>query len=159
MKRLILLIFTLTLILSSCATVAKDPLSYQNGALSAEVVFERNGVRISAVIRLGPMSGELRDVEIRFSSPEGLHVVRKNGECYAELGGVSISPDPRLFLLCDLFSLEGSIVSVKTGRKVSEITLSVGQELYTVCFNSDDKPIKISGEGFKLDIIWIEIEK
>ncbi len=159
MKRLILLIFTLTLILSSCATVAKDPLSYQNGALSAEVSFEKNGICISAVIRLGPMSSTPRDAEISFSSPEGLHVVRKNGVCSAELGGASIAPDPKLFLLCDLFSLDGSIVSVKTDRKVSEITLSVGQELYTVCFNSDDKPIKISGEGFKLDIIWIEIEK
>ena len=156
MKKLILLILMLILALPSCSTASKHPLSYQSGSLSAEVTLEKNGARISAVIRLGPESeSSPRDAEISFSSPEGLRVIRKNGVCSAELGGVSVSPDPKLFLLCDLFSLHGDIISVKA----REIVVSVGQEQYTVCFNANDNPTRILGEDLTLDILWIESEK
>ena len=146
----------LILALPPCSTASKHPLSYQSGSLSAEVTLEKNGARISAVIRLGPESeNSPRDAEISFSSPEGLRVIRKNGVCSAELGGVSVSPDPKLFLLCDLFSLHGDIISVKA----REIVVAVGQEQYTVCFNANDNPTRILGEDLTLDILWIESEK
>ena len=157
MKKLILLIFVLTMTLSACTmTAAKNPLSYQSGAICAEVTLEKNGTRISAVLRLGPESeSSPRDAEMIFSSPEGLRVIRKNGVCSAEIGGVSVSPDPKLFLLCDLFSIHGEIISVKA----REIVVSVGQEQYTVCFDLNGRPVRILGEGFALDILWIELEK
>ncbi len=159
MKKLfvLLLISTLLLAMPSCTAVPQDPLAYQKGELSAELVFEKNGTRVSALIKLGPMTDSPRDAEIVFTSPEGLKVVRKNGNSTATFGGASVLSDPKLFMLCELFSLDGSIISAKTDRGATQITLSCGESTYDIYLSSDGRPRKITGEDFSLEIVWIEM--
>ncbi len=160
MKRLIFSLFicALLLVLPSCATVPRDPLAYQKGSLTAEVVLEKNLTQVSAVIKLGPMTDAPRDAERKFSS--GMSAVRKNGESSLTLGDTTLlTPDPKFFMLCDLFSLDGSIVSASTDRTTTQITLADGESSYEITLNRDGTPQRIIGDDFILLIVWIEFDK
>ncbi len=160
MKRRFLSVLILALILlSSCAPKQTDPLAYQNDALSAEVVFEKNGTRVGAVIKLGPLTDTARDAEIVFTSPEsikGLTLERRNGSVTARLGELCITPDERAFTLAKLFSLDGRVTNAKAEDQLTLVTVSCADQDYELTLDRDSRPKRISGHGFVLDVIWLE---
>ncbi len=160
MKRnLLIFLSLLTMLLTACSPRPSDPLAYQKSALSAEVVLEKNGTRIGAVIRLGEPTDGPRDAEIVFTSPESLKgatVERKGGSVTARLGDLSVSPYGRALFLAELFSLDGTVTSAKAENGLTILTLSESDADYTLTLDAGGHPKSISGQGFVLAIVWLE---
>ncbi len=160
MKRILLIFLSLlTMLLTACSPRPSDPLAYQKSALSAEVVLEKNGTRIGAVIRLGEMTDGPRDVEIVLTSPEsikGSTLERKNGSVTGRLGDLSVPTDERTFFLAELFSLDGTVTSAKTENGLTILTISGPDADYTLSLDAGGHPKSISGKNFVLEIVWLE---
>ncbi len=160
MKRILLFLIMSALILfSSCAPRQNDPLAYQNGSLTAEVIFEKNGTKLGALIELGPMNEGARDAKITFTSPEsvkGMTVERQNEHLIAKLDELCITPNEHALALADLFSLDGTITNTEVQNGLTLITLSGADTDYTLTLDAESRPKRISGHDFTLDIVWLE---
>ena len=125
------------LLLGGCA---KDTDYFDDfqGAFSAEVEGEMNGVAFSALVEAAAAPAEgMREVTVTFYAPEGVKgvTVRRNadGTCVLSSGNVSVEPDAAGFApLLDLFPISG---------QVNAVTLT--DEGYT----------KVAGNGFSLTLL------
>ncbi len=145
---------------SACTPRPSDPLAYQKSPLSAEVILEKNGTRIGAVIDLGEKSDAPRNAEIVFTSPEsvkGITVERLNGNVTSKLGELTITPDERALFIAELFSLDGTIIGAATENGMTTLTLSCTDADYILTLDADGRPKSIDGKDFTLKIVWLEI--
>ncbi len=136
-----------------------DPLAYQRGEITADIIICKNGSSVSGELYLGRQTdGTPRDLRLVLTSPEhvkGIKLERKDGKLCAESGGYSFTPPEELLFVSELFSLDGSIISAETdlvdGKTATKILVSSKIGKVTVYLSENGTPIKISSD--KMEII------
>lgn len=152
-------LFVFLLVLVTGCRENGDPLAYQRGEITADIIICKNGSSVSGELYLGRLTdGTERDFCLVLTSPEhvrGIKLERKDGKFCAESGGYSFTPPGDLLLVAELFSLDGSIISAETdlvdGKTATKILVSSQIGNVTVYLSEDGPPLKISSD--KMEII------
>ena len=135
-----------------------DPLSYQNGELSADIIICKNGSSVSGKLWLGARAdGAPRDATLVLTAPvsvKGIKIERIGGEIHADVGGYGFDAHRDLLFVAELFSLDENIVSAETatldGIAVTKLQVSATVGDVMVWLAEDGTPIKFETDGMEV---------
>lgn len=167
MKKLLCLMLALLPVLFcvSCSRTGRDPLAYRREGMRAEVILTKNGIRLRGLLTLAPETedGTARNAEMLYSSPEsvsGMNAVRKNGLTTVKLGDKTVSANNGYFEAAEMIAPAGTVteasVTETDGKKVTVLTVSSAESTYEVMLTESGTPLRITGNGVTLDVVWFE---
>jgi len=160
MKKIFFTVLVLIIICFSvsCGETSRDPLAYQTGNISAEIVILKNGCRIGATLHIT----ESGDVIMKLTSPEavlGTEIKRVNGEASVSRGDISLKSEAFL-AVAELFRLDGDVISAEPseldGKKLTKMHVLSGNENYEVYLSENNTPSRIVSGELTVDVIWFE---
>ncbi len=155
----LLRVFLLLLILTGCAVIPTDPLSYQNGAGSFSLSGKIDDLAFSAELTLSAVteSGvDARDFILYYTAPAsmaGITLIRSAGQTVLTRGGLSLEePDGRFAsmtlpaaLFCVDSSLSDAVVVRQNGTTLNRLEAADDEGSYVIWLGGEGVPCRIEG--------------